>query len=234
MKRMLSRRAPLLLLLLLAVSACTPLLPTGAVAPARTPTPTPAAVADDLALTNSATATVTTRSLRVRNEPLEAADVIAGIKENEQYPVLGISSDGLWVQLAIDGAPGGNGWVSSSFVSVQGPITDVATTEIPTGSTALTATGVITGTAATTATLAINATPAPGFALVRTDGTRLRVRSEASIDSEIVGYVYPGESYPALEVSSDGLWVRIGPASDTVSDNPTGGWVAAEFVVIGQ
>ncbi|HMN28155.1 MAG TPA: SH3 domain-containing protein [Caldilineaceae bacterium] len=234
MKPMLALRLPLSMLLFLALGACAPLVAPNTTIPAMTPTPTSEAASNDTALENSATATVTTRSLRVRNEPLESAEVIAGIKENEQYRVLAISSDGLWVQLAIDGAPGGNGWVSASFVSITGPITDAATVEVPAGSLAITATGALSTTATTTATLAASATPAPGYALVRTDGTRLRVRSSPNVDSEIVGYVYDGESYPVVEISGDGQWVRIGGATDTVSDNPNGGWVAAEFVVVGQ
>ena len=65
----------------------------------------------------------------MRSEPNETAEVIAGIKEGEQYPVLGLSGDGLWVQLGIPKAPDGAGWVSINFVSVAGPITDAATSD---------------------------------------------------------------------------------------------------------
>jgi uncharacterized protein YgiM (DUF1202 family) len=217
--------AALLLLLTLLSAGCSPLLLSTAAqatnAPEAAETSSEEAVPD-----NSAIATVVTRSLRVRSEPSENAQVIAGLNEGEQYPVLGISSDGLWVELAIDSAPGGRGWVTASFVSVEGPITDIAITEAPTTTVALSPTEVISGATA-------SATPAPGFALVRTDGTRLRVRSQPSTDSEIVGYVYNGESYRVLETSADGLWVRIAGATSTPSDNPNGGWVSAEFVIIG-
>jgi uncharacterized protein YgiM (DUF1202 family) len=200
-------------------------------------------------------ATVATRSLRVRNEPSETAEVTAGIAEGERYPVLGISSDGLWVQLAIDTAPGGSGWVSSSFVTVEGPITDAATAEVPsqpvTATAGLTTTGVattadvtttgavttttvVTSPAPSTTTIILVPTPAPGFAAVQTDGTRLRVRAEPNIDSPIVGYIYNGEVYAVLATSGDGLWVQIGPSDGTNPDNPSGGWVAAEFLVTGQ
>jgi uncharacterized protein YgiM (DUF1202 family) len=226
MNRVPRRRAAALLLLLTLLSAgCSPLLLSSA---------TPAADANAEATSgeeaavpeNSAIATVVTRSLRVRTEPLESAEVVAGLNEGEQYPVLGISSDGLWVELAIDGAPGGRGWVTASFVSVEGPITDIAITQAPTTTVALSPTGVITGAT-------VNATPAPGFALVRTQGARLRVRSQPTTESEIVGYVYNGESYRVIETSADGLWVRIAGASSTPTDNPNGGWVSAEFVIIG-
>ena len=74
--------------------------------------------------------------------------------------------------------------------------------------------------------------PAAGFALVTAEGARLRVRAEANTDAAIVGWVQPGETVPVVEVSADGLWVKIGPMPDT--QNPDGGWVSAEFLVLGQ
>lgn len=229
---------------MIALSACTPLitLPTDS---ASEPAATDTEATTDAMLTESATATVATRSLRVRAEPNDNAEVIAGIRENEQYPVLAISSDGLWLQLAIDSAPGGAGWVSASFVTVEGPITDTATTEVAAPPATDTTTGAVTTTNTLTAPVASEVTatapstavvtPAPGFAAVRTDGTRLRVRSTPSANAEIVGYVYNNEVYQLLEVSPDGLWVRIAGSTDGSNpDNPQGGWVAAEFIVVGQ
>ena len=78
------------------------------------------------------------------------------------------------------------------------------------------------------------APPAAGFVQIFTDGTRLRVRSEPNTDAEIVGYVYNGEEYELLGQSEDGAWVQIAGSSAAETDNPDGGWVAAEFVIIGQ
>jgi uncharacterized protein YgiM (DUF1202 family) len=74
--------------------------------------------------------------------------------------------------------------------------------------------------------------PAAGFALVTAEGARLRVRAEASTDAAIVGWVQPGETVPVVELSTDGLWVKIGPMPGT--QNPDGGWVSAEFLMLGQ
>ncbi len=74
--------------------------------------------------------------------------------------------------------------------------------------------------------------PAAGFALVTAEGARLRVRAEASTEAAIVGWVQPGETVPVVEVSADGLWVKIGPMPGT--QNPNGGWVSAEFLLLGQ
>ncbi|MBK8047120.1 MAG: SH3 domain-containing protein [Anaerolineales bacterium] len=182
------------------------------------------------ATANNAMATVSTRSLRVRAEPNSDSEVITGIKEGEEYQVAGLSSDGEWVQLAIPKAPGGKGWVSSNFVSVAGSITDAPITDAAPS----TATSAAAGSAAATTepTVAAIEPPAAGTATVTTEGARLRVRAQADADSDIVGYVYNGENYPVVEQNGDGSWVRIGGAAGT--DNPNGGWVSAEFLVIGQ
>lgn len=242
----------------------------------------------------SAVATVTARSLRVRAEPSESAEVVTGIREGEQYAVIGRSSDGLWLQLAIPRAPQGAGWVSANFVTVAGSITDAAVTSAPTPAPAEEAVATeapveeavateapaeeavsteapaeeavatetpaaeaaeATPTAAPTEAPAEEAVPteapaeepaptaapaeeatvtppAAGFALVIAEGARLRVRSEPSTDAQIVGWVQPGETVPVEELSADGLWVKVSGVPGT--QNLDGGWVLAEFVVLGQ
>ncbi|MEZ4862334.1 MAG: SH3 domain-containing protein [Caldilineaceae bacterium] len=181
-------------------------------------------------MASGAMATVATRSLRVRQEPSETSEVVAGIAEGESYRVIGLSEDGLWVQLAIENTPDNQGWVSANFVTVEGDITDLNTVPVsdttPVESTAVESTTVVTQTA-----------PATGFAVVSTEGSRLRIRSGPSTDSPIVGYAYDGESYAVLETSEDGVWVKIPAAAGENSnntDNTEGGWVAAEFLIIGQ
>lgn len=178
----------------------------------------------------AARATVNVPSLRVRAAPDSQAEVISGIKEGEQYDVVGLSSDGQWVRLAIPKAPQGTGWVSSNFVNVEGTITDVPVikvTPLPAAAAAqpITVTGVVTA-----ATIAPSYPPgAPGTVTVNTEGLRLRVRVAPDTAAEIAGYIYGGENYPVLETSADGLWVRIDGRSGT--DNPVGGWVSTEFLV---
>ncbi|HHY56330.1 MAG TPA: SH3 domain-containing protein [Chloroflexi bacterium] len=236
---------------------------------ALVPTPRPAATekATDEAADSGAMATVTARSLRVRAQPSQSAAVVAGIREGEQYAVIGRSSDGLWLELAIPQAAQGSGWVSANFVTVAGSITNAevasAPTPAPTEATATeaaaTATTVVEATAAPTEEATMTETPtevaatpaateaptaapaeettavtppAAGFALVTAEGARLRVRAEASTEAAIVGWVQPGETVPVVEVSADGLWVKIGPMPGT--QNPNGGWVSAEFLLLGQ
>ena len=158
----------------------------------------------------NALATVSAKSLRVRAEPKSDADVIFGVKQGEQYKVIGLSSDGEWVELNLPDAPQGTGWVSANFVTVEGTITDAAVTKVVPSATKVTA--------------------APGTATVATEGTRLRVREQPNSSAAIAGYIYNGETYPVLETSSDGAWFRIGGRTGT--DNLNGGWVSAEFLVI--
>lgn len=187
-----------------------------------------AAVAD---LADNATATVTARSLRVRAAPNATAEVIHGVREGEQYKVVALSSDGAWVQLSIPAAPQGTGWVDANFVSVEGSITDAAVVDNDAGAPA--AAVVVTPTGKSTADTAANAAVAPGaggIAVVNGEGVRLRVRATPNTTGDIVGYAYDGERFPVLESSASGAWVRIGGRIDT--DNPDGGWVAAEFIVV--
>lgn len=218
-------------------SGCTPLsgttVPPSGESGAAT---TQADSATDAATEGGAMATVATRSLRVRQDPNEASEVVAGIATGETYRVIGLSSDGQWIQLAIENTPSGAGWVSANFVTVEGDITDL--TSGPTASTATTTTATTTEST-TTSTITATAvtlvpTPQPGFALIRTDGIRLRVRSEPTTDAPIVGYAYDGETYQVVATSGDGLWVQIPPATGDNTDNPDGGWVAAEYLLINQ
>lgn len=212
------------------ISGCT--IPLAPAAPESADSSAPAADATAATAEGGAMATVSTRSLRVRQDPNEASEVVAGIAEGESYRVLALSNDGQWIQLAIDSSPTGAGWVSANFVTVEGDITDLAV-----GDT--TAAAPVTNTDTTTDTEAAPAvtlvpTPQPGFALVSTEGIRLRVRGEPTTDSPIVGYAYDGEIYQVIATSGDGLWVQIPPATGDNTDNPDGGWVAAEFLIIGQ
>lgn len=207
----------------LILSSCTIPLPNGTIPSASTTAPIATAVESAESMGDGALATVNTRSLRVRQTPDETSEVVAGIAAGESYQILSLSEDGLWVELAIDSAPEGSGWVSTNFVTVEGDVTGLTP---PAAAPA--ASEPVTGTTAITAL----PTPQPGFAVVNTVDTRLRVRSGPSTNDPIVGYAYHGESYEVLETSEDGTWVRIPAATGSNTDNAQGGWVAAEFLLI--
>lgn len=230
----------IVLVLALAAAGCVPLAP-GATLPAPSDSAVEEAAAPEIA-TTGAIATITARSLRVREAPADDAEVVFGVREGEEYEIVELSEDGAWVHLAIPGAPGGQGWVSSSYVSVNGALVGPAPADdeeetAPAESAATEETATLTETTTATDTTAapvLLPTPEPGFARVVSEGVRLRVRAEPSTDAEIVGYIYDGEIHEVVETSADGAWVRIAGSDDEVSDNPLGGWVAAEFLLIGQ
>lgn len=60
---------------------------------------------------------VEARLLNVRTQPRIANNVLARIREGEQYPLLAYSEDGLWVQ--VDLGNGTTGWVSSAYITIE-------------------------------------------------------------------------------------------------------------------
>src|SRR5690606_27798905 len=74
--------------------------------------------------------------------------------------------------------------------------------------------------------------PAAGFVTINTGDTPLRVRSAPTTEEDNrVGHVFHGDTYRVLEISEDGLWVRI-DVPELELEN--GGWVSAEYVVMGE
>jgi hypothetical protein len=299
-----------LFVLVFALAACQPVQAPGAVE--QEPTGTEAPSAGTVPGVGPAMATITADSLRVRSAPSDTAEVVTGARAGETYPVVAISSDGAWLQLEIERAPEGTGWVAASFVTLEGDITNIPTVEVEAAEEATeepaaeatpepteepaeeateepaeeatpeaTAEPVEEATAEPTAEPTAEATeepaeeatpeateeaaeeatpqateepaeeatpepteeaaeetgeavepPAAGFVTIVTDGTPLRVRSTPAIaeDNE-VGHVFNGETYRVLEISEDGLWVRI-DVPDLGLEN--GGWVSTEFVVMGE
>jgi len=229
----------------LIVSGCTAISAPGggALLPLDDSTAADESMAADDAMVDdgSAMATISTRSLRVRGEPSETAEVVAAASEGESYKVMQISDDGQWVQIATANAPDGSGWVSANFVTVKGELTGTAdeATGDEAGADAATdeaATDEVATDEVATDEVATDETavepPEAGMALIVTDGTRLRVRAEPNTDAEIAGYVHNGELYSVAGLNDDGAWVQIAGSAD--GDNPDGGWVSAEFVVLGE
>lgn len=208
---------------ILLTAACQPIVDPDAVeaeGPAQEET---VSSAEALFEVEPAKATVNTRSLRVRKGPSDSYDLVAGVRQNETYGVLAMTSDGAWIQLAVDRAPEGEGWVSTEFVTLEGDITSIPT--VPAEESAETAaeaeeseeTGATTEVPAG-AVQALIETPLP-----------LRVRSAPTTEVENkIGNVFDGETYPVLELSGDGLWVKI----DVPELADDGGWISAEYVTL--
>jgi len=218
-----------------------------------------ASVADTQFEVEPAKATINADSLRVRQGPGDDYDQTASVKQGETYDVVAMSSDGAWIQLAVDSAADGQGWVSTEFVTLEGDITNIATVPAEGASEITAATdeiaapdetattdeaavmdeGATAEEAATTgeaasmdeaaatdgASVASNA-GAIGQALIQTP-LPLRVRSEPTDEEDNkIGSVYNLDTYPVLDISDDGLWVKL----DVPKLSDSGGWVWWENV----
>lgn len=267
---------------LLALAACQPIQDPAVIAARATSMAAGRPVASEEAADEGpevapATATITADSLRVRETPSDDAEVVAGVRGGETYDVIGISSDGAWIQIEIDRSPSGTGWVSANFVTLEGDITNIATVDVDTGEPAATEEPAEEATPEPTEEMAEEATPEPteemteeatpepteemaeeatpepteemaeeatpepteepteeavdaglGTVTIVTD-LPLRVRSAPTTEEDNkVGNVFDGDVYTVLEISEDGLWVRIDVPE---LDLPDGGWVSAEYVV---
>ncbi len=176
-------------------------------------------------------AVVSTRSLRVRDDPSEEGKVIYALKERESYDVLGISADGKYLELEIPQAPGGTGWVDANFVTVQGDFTNIergatSSIKLSTSTPASEDEGGANDEAIEDIKDFVSADAKP--ATVKTNGQRLRVRKEPTADSPIAGRVENGDEVTIIETTADGKWAKISPSGN---DNLDGGWVAVEFLV---
>jgi uncharacterized surface protein with fasciclin (FAS1) repeats len=80
-----------------------------------------------------------------------------------------------------------------------------------------------------TLTQGISVVPTMGTVTVATtDGSRLRVRNEPSVDAELRGFLNQGETYQLVAITEDGEWALI-----NILLTPGPSWVATEFIVIG-
>lgn len=137
------------------------------------------------------------------------------------------SEDDGWLQ--VERSDGTTGWVDSSELLTAG------LSKLPRVGEAMaaSASALAPATAAPAEETAV--TEAPGeadsaavLATVRTDGSRLNVRSGPGTDSPVVAKADHASSYPALAASADKAWVQI-----EIADAPDGsGWVSARYVVL--
>jgi len=133
--------------------------------------------------------------------------------------VLNISEDGIWIRLAVDNLPGGWGWVPARYTSVKGDITGIAISNNSEDESDRDERELSSN----------RRTPLPGDAVVDTNGSRLRVRSGPSGDTDIIDHVYDGDAHRVLERSSNGRWIRL-----ALDDQPEGGWVSISYVKLGS
>ena len=85
---------------------------------AATPESTPEAMAGEMA---DVTATVSSNTLRVRQETNPDSPIVAGLRQGDSVKVVGRSEDGTWLQIQIPGVET-LGWVSAEFVAAEGDV----------------------------------------------------------------------------------------------------------------
>jgi len=150
--------------------------------------------------------------------------VVAILPAGEIVTLLQRSPDDSWLEVVRTGS--GTGWVartellSASLTRVP-RVGDAKPSPIPSP-----AAPIVSESAAPT--VQSPSGDAPRLATVRTDGSRLNVRSGPGANFPIVAKADNDSSYPVLAVDGD-AWVQI-----EIADAPEGsGWVAARFVTLG-
>ncbi len=137
------------------------------------------------------------------------------------------SEDDGWLE--VERSDGTTGWVDSSELLTAGLSKLPRMGESMAGSASSTAPATAAPATETVATEApADADSAAVLATVRTDGSRLNVRSGPGVDFPVVAKADHTSSYPALATSADEEWVQI-----EIADAPDGsGWVSARYVVL--
>lgn len=169
----------------------------------------------------------------VRSSGAVLADAPSGtsatvLPAGEIVTLLERSEDDGWLQVMR--SDGSTGWVNRLALLTAGTnklpqivaAPAAAPAQIPDPATAAPAAEM-----APTETASVTAS-APVLATIRTDGSRLNVRSGPGADSPVVAKADNASSYPALATSADEAWVQI-----EIADAPDGsGWVSARFVTL--
>lgn len=133
------------------------------------------------------------------------------------------SADDSWLEVAR--TDGSTGWVARSALLTAGisKLPRVGEAAAPAPVSDLSA-----GEVAPAAAPSVAQEDAPVLATVRTDGSRLNVRSGPGADFPVVAKADNGVSYRAVGVDAQAEWVQI-----EISDAPDGtGWVSAGFVLL--
>ena len=163
----------------------------------------------------------------VRSGGARLADAPSGtsgtlLPAGEIVTLLQRSQDDGWLEAAR--TDGTTGWVDSNELLTAG------LSKLPRIGETMAAPAASTASAAETASTQApaEADSASVLATVRTDGSRLNVRSGPGADFPVVAKADNASSYPALSQSADGAWVQI-----EIADAPDGaGWVSAQFVLL--
>jgi len=189
--------------------------PTNTPTPSVTNTPVPTPPTQIVEQEITGVVAVARLNLRVRQGPGTNFSIIGSMSSGETVTILSRNPTGDWWYVCCISGTTQEGWVAAQFIQPNFDLgqanTLIPVDRIPVDSVSK---------------------PEPGFAIINTN--RLRVRNEPSDDAPIAGYAYNGETYEVIATSADGLWIQIPPATGDNADNPNGGWVMTEFLLIGQ
>lgn len=164
---------------------------------------------------------------RLADEPSGTSAAV--LPAGEIVTLLQRSEDDGWLE--IERSDGTTGWVTGSELLTAGLSKLPRMGESMAGSAASTGAATAAPTAESVATEAPTDADSVGvLATVRTDGSRLNVRSGPGTDFPIVAKADNASSYPTLSTSADEAWVQI-----EIADAPDGaGWVSAPYVVLNE
>ena len=154
--------------------------------------------------TTKAVVTVPTGGVNVRSGPGLNFETLGKLAEGTDYAVAAKDSSGEWWQIEYAAGEDGLAWVAVSVVDFNGNEAGVS---------------IVTGPSAPTAT----PEPVVVGSIEATDA--INVRNAPSVDGDILGGLYLGESADVLSVSEDGQWwqIEFGAPEEEA-------WVASEFV----
>ena len=161
---------------------------------------------------NAPRVTIPAGGTNVRRGPGLNFDLLGRLDEDTTAMVVGKNEAGDWWQIQYPAGENGLAWVADAAVDFSGDARSVPVVREMGTDTSLPA-----------------ATPTPTPPVI--DGSikvndPINVRAEPSLNGNIVGGLYPGETADVLAVSEDRQWWQI-----AFADGPDGkGWVAAEFV----
>ncbi len=185
--------------------------------------------------------------ITVYDQPDAEAEPVGRVRAGETIPIVGQDETGDWWQIDFGGIEDQFGWVAAAAVDVEG---EVAAVPVVTGteeaeqqqeapSPTLTATVTPTASPTPTATITPTSSPTPTATITPTPSptpqvtagqveaeNAINVRAEPSLDSDLVGGLYLGDTAAVYAISEDGQWWQI-----EFADGPDGSaWVAADFV----
>lgn len=150
-------------------------------------------------------------TLRLRQTPSVSGAVILELAGGTPLKLIGRNANNSW--LKVETYEGQAGWVSSAYVVVNIPLTDVP---------------VLEEAAAAASPAVIVANPAdPNAAYVRNMGSTLRLRDAPSLSGAVLAELYGGTALEILGSSADGAWLNVNAGGMS-------GWVWAAYVVVGS